>query len=123
MALRKPTDARINESESSFMNLDKIFPFFPLKFLLKSKYNAIGKVPSVNMPKLFLHGTEDEIIPFIMGRKLFEAAGEPKEFYAIKGAGHNDTYHVGGKEYFDTIDRFIHKALQRKKEAALGPTN
>lgn len=93
---------------------DKIFPFFPLKFLLKSKYNAIGTVASVNMPKLFLHGAEDDLVPISMGRKLFDAAREPKEFYSIKGAGHNDTYSVGGKEYFDTLERFIQNVLRNK---------
>jgi len=44
-----------------------------------------------------------------MGRRLFEAANEPKEFYTIKGAGHNDTYLVGGIPYFKTLGRFIEK--------------
>lgn len=92
---------------------DKIFPFFPLKFLLRQKYDAIGTVASVNMPKLFLHGTEDDLVPFSMGQELFEAASEPKEFYSIKGAGHNDTYSVGGKEYFDALERFIQNVLHK----------
>ena len=93
---------------------DKMFPFFPLKFLLRNKYNAIGTIASVNMSKLFLHGTEDELVPYSMGQKLFKAAREPKEFYAIKGAGHNDTYSVGGKEYIDTLELFIQKSLYKK---------
>lgn len=96
---------------------DTIFPFFPLKFLIKSKYDAIGRVSSVKIPKLFLHGTEDEIVPYKMGRKLYEAAAGPKEFYDIKGAGHNDTWQTGGKAYFDAIERFIQKNI--KKETAL----
>ena len=96
---------------------DTIFPFFPLKFLLKSKYDALGQVSSVNIPKLFMHGTEDEIVPYKMGRKLFEAAAGPKEFYDIQGAGHNDTWQTGGKAYFDTIERFIRQNI--KKETAL----
>jgi pimeloyl-ACP methyl ester carboxylesterase len=56
---------------------------------------------------LFCHGNRDEIIPFNMGENLFEAAPEPKAFYAIEGAGHNDTWLIGGSRYFETLKRFI----------------
>jgi len=104
--------------ESAFTSVkdmaNKMFPFFPFKFLLRNKYDALGAIASVDMPKLFLHGAEDELVPYSMGQKLFAAARAPKEFYAIKGAGHNDTYAVGGKEYFDTLGRFIQKYAQTK---------
>jgi hypothetical protein len=41
-----------------------------------------------------------------MGEKLFAASKEPKSFYALRGAGHNDTYVVGGEEYFKRIAVF-----------------
>ena len=56
---------------------------------------------------LFCHGNGDEIIPFKMGQVLFEAAAEPKEFYAIDGVGHNDTWVVGGEQYFDALENFM----------------
>jgi len=86
---------------------DIMFSFFPLKFLLRSNYNSIETISLVNMPKMFIHGTDDEIIPVSMGRKLFEVSEEPKIFYEIKGAGHNDTYQVGGQDYLDKIGRFV----------------
>jgi len=55
-----------------------------------------------------------------MGRRLFEAANEPKEFYTIKGAGHNDTYLVGGIAYFETLGRFIEKATARQESSSQG---
>lgn len=85
----------------------KIFPFLPLGWAISSELNAIQKVSSVRIPKLFLHGTEDEVVPFKLGRQLFEAAPEPKEFYAIKGANHNNTYIVGGESYFAALGNFI----------------
>jgi fermentation-respiration switch protein FrsA (DUF1100 family) len=97
--------------ESAFTSVkdmaDKMFSFFPFKFLLRSNYNSIETISLVNMPKMFIHGTNDELIPISMGRKLFEASQEPKIFYEINGAGHNDTYSVGGQKYFDSIGRFI----------------
>jgi fermentation-respiration switch protein FrsA (DUF1100 family) len=59
------------------------------------------------MPKLFIHGTMDTLIPYTLGRKLYKGAAQPKEFYSIVGAGHNNTFQVGGREYFDTIKEFI----------------
>jgi uncharacterized protein len=63
------------------------------------------------MPVLVIHGDRDAIVPIALGRRLFEAAPEPREWYAIKGADHNDTYLVGGEKYFlklrETIRRWI----------------
>lgn len=89
----------------------KVFPLIPLGWAIRSKLDAIGKVPNLKLPKLFLHGTRDEIVPYDLGRKLFDHAGEPKKFYPIEGAGHNDTYTIGGRDYFDTLNRFITETL------------
>jgi len=56
---------------------------------------------------LIIHGDDDNIVPFSMGKKLFAQATEPKLFLPIHGAGHNDTYVVGGQNYFDAIVNFI----------------
>ena len=84
-----------------------MFPVLPLSWAIKSRFDAIGKVPNLKLPKLFLHGTQDEIVPYKLGRELFSAAAEPKIFYDIEGAGHNDTFLVGGTGYFNAIAQFI----------------
>ena len=61
----------------------------------------------MDVPKLLIHGTEDNIVPYSMGEKLFKAAMAPKFFFPIKGAGHNDTYFVDQRKYFKTITTFI----------------
>lgn len=94
----------------------KVFPIMPIGWAIRSKFSAIEKVPDLKLPKLFLHGTEDEIVPYKLGRKLYSAAAEPKEFYDIEGAGHNDTYGVGGPEYFSALNRFITDTLRKKKQ-------
>jgi fermentation-respiration switch protein FrsA (DUF1100 family) len=75
--------------------------------LLSTKYDSLSKIGKVRVPLLVLHGTADEIVPFSQGRELFEVANEPKSFYAIEGAHHNDTYLLGGEEYFRTWEAFI----------------
>ncbi len=114
IALNNPARGLILESvfTSASDMARKVFPLIPLGWALRSKLDAIGKVPHLELPKLFLHGTRDEIVPYDLGRKLFAAAGEPKTFYPIEGAEHNDTYILGGRDYFDALNRFITETLK-----------
>ena len=83
-----------------------MFLFNVLSPLLPAHYDNLSKISLLQVPKLFVHGREDDIVPFSMGRKLFDAAKPPKFFYALDGAGHNDTYLVGGTSYFDAMELF-----------------
>jgi uncharacterized protein len=85
----------------------RIFPMNFVSFLLPRNYNNLEKITHIHVPKLIIHGEDDEIVPFSMGKRLFEASGDPKYFYAIKGAGHNDALIVGGDEYFQDLTYFI----------------
>ncbi len=80
-----------------------ISPFVPANF------NNLEKIKNISVPKLIIHGDADEMIPFSMGERLFKEAAEPKQFYAVKGAGHNDTYVVGGEEYREVLRAFVNK--------------
>jgi fermentation-respiration switch protein FrsA (DUF1100 family) len=85
-------DAALLVVESSITNAQDIariyYPFVPL-FFLSLKFDSINKVRALSVPKLFIHSPEDEVVPYWVGQKLFEAAGGPKEFLKIHG-GHND---------------------------------
>ena len=82
--------------ESTFSFLAGMFPYLPPD-AIPIKYYSLAKIKQVRIPLLMLHGDCDEVVPFQLGKELFEAANEPKEFYTIKGAGHNDTYTTGGQ--------------------------
>ena len=86
--------------------MKRLFPSLPPEEL-PIKYDSLSKIKRISVPLLILHGDCDEVVPFFMGRKLYEAANEPKQFYTIENAGHNDTYMVGGEEYFQAIEDFI----------------
>ncbi len=96
--------------ESTFTNAvdmaDKMMPIIP-SWYISAELNTQGYVENLKIPKLFIHGTRDTVIPFTLGRELYKGAAQPKEFYSIVGAGHNNTWNVGGKEYFDTIKEFV----------------
>ena len=74
---------------------------------LPIKYDSLSKIKCINVPLLILHGDCDEVVPYRWGRELYEAANEPKRFYTIANAGHNDTYIVGGEGYIAAIQDFI----------------
>jgi fermentation-respiration switch protein FrsA (DUF1100 family) len=97
--------------ESTFTNMGAMArAHYPLPFaesLLKHRLNAVDRIIEVRIPKLFFHGDRDRIVPIKLGRQLFEAAPNPKEFIVLSGAGHNDTYFVGGPDYFNKIESFF----------------
>ena len=88
------------------------FPFVP-RALIRTKMDSLGKIQKVQGPKLFIHSPQDEVVPYELGRRLYEAAGEPKRFLDIPGASHNDMDVVGGHVYFDAFARFLAQCRQR----------
>ena len=71
------------------------FPIFPVKLLVKDTYRSIDRIHQINMPLSWIHGTSDELIPYTMGKRLFDAAEEPKTAHPIEGGGHNDLWQLG----------------------------
>jgi fermentation-respiration switch protein FrsA (DUF1100 family) len=102
--------------QSSFTSVPDMaarhFPFVP-KALIRTKMDSLSKIPDVTAPKLFIHSTADEVAPFELGRRLYEAAPEPKRFHQVDGAAHNDTWAVGGRGYFAAIRDFVFYCRQR----------
>ena len=67
---------------TSMENAAKIYyPYLPVKLLLKDKYNSISKIQAISTPILIMHGKKDDIVPFSMGKELFEKANSPKYSY------------------------------------------
>ena len=114
LALEAPAAGLI--VESSFTSIPDMagahYPFVP-KFLVRTQMNSVVKVPYVSMPKLFIHSRQDRVVPFQLGRALFEAASQPKRFHEVVGAGHNETWLVGGNEYFGALSQFISESTNR----------
>ena len=68
-------------------------------------YNSLEKISKCNSPKLFAHSPNDTLIPYAQGRRLFEAASEPKTFFEMQG-GHNDSFY-STPGYAHEIARFL----------------
>ena len=74
---------------TSMVKAAKIYyPYLPVKFLLKDKYESEKKIKNIKTPILIMHGKKDNIVPFYMGKKLFEMANKPKKFLQIEEDDH-----------------------------------
>ena len=120
VATQRPAAALILESTfSSAKDVARTaYPFLPARFFLRTKFKSIEKIRNVRIPLLFIHGSHDSIIPIELGRRLFRAAQDPKEFYEIPGADHDDTFFVGGAAYLDWIIHFVRTALPTHTQPA-----
>jgi pimeloyl-ACP methyl ester carboxylesterase len=86
---------------------------FGLGPLVRGRFDSAAKIGALRAPLLAFHGDRDEIVPYDLGRALFDAAPEPKTFVPIRGAGHNDTVQVGGMPYLDRIGAFLDEVAPR----------
>ncbi len=96
--------------ESTFTSLPDIaaglYPYFPVRLLLRFEYNTAEYLGRVDCPVLIVHSRDDEIMPFSHAQRLFEMAKEPKGFLEITGT-HNEGFITSGRRYEEGLDAFI----------------
>ena len=94
--------------ENTFTSLPGVawshFPLLPFGLIMHCRLDSLDKIASYHGPLLVKHGDADEIVPFALGKKLFEAANEPKRFVSIPGGRHNDP---PSREYLTALDQFL----------------
>ena len=88
------------------MPAPRIYPWLPVRWLMRNRFDNLAKIKSCTGPVFIAHGTADRLIPFTQGRRLFEAANEPKEFFALEGSDHNDSL---PREFFTALGVFLGK--------------
>ena len=78
---------------TSMVNMGKKhYPFFPVSLLLKDKFESYKKIKNIFVPVLIMHGKVDKIVPYDMGKKMYELANEPKFFYSQEYGDHMIEY-------------------------------
>ncbi len=114
LAVRKPAAGII--FESAFPSIEAVAKFYygglPVHWLLGAEFRLIDRLPTLSLPKLIIHGDQDDIIPLELGRQVYEAAKPPKTFHLVPGAHHNNTYQVGGASYFRLLTDFADQAIR-----------
>jgi fermentation-respiration switch protein FrsA (DUF1100 family) len=108
LASRAPSAGLIVEGAltSAIQRGQELYPYIPVRWIARSRFNSIDKISGITVPKLFLHATGDEVIPLAHGRKLFAAAAEPKTFVELQG-GHGDAFDTDSARYFGSIAAFL----------------
>ena len=116
VALQRPAGALVLEAAfRSVRAMAREHYWFVPSALVRSRLDNESRIGRVPAPTLFLHGDRDRIVPLDHSRRLFELAAHPEHFHVIEGAGHNDTYLVGGELYAE-----VWRAFLRETAAAAG---
>ena len=84
------------------------YPYIPINLLLKDKFENFKKVKNINIPILVMHGEVDQIVPFSMGKKIYEIANNPKYSYFTKYDDHMMEYDenlvLALKSFFNSLN-------------------
>lgn len=73
--------------------------WLPVSALITQRFDSLHKVAEIGSPLLVVHGSEDSLILPSLGRRLFEAAHEPKQFVLVEGGSHHTTHTLGQALY------------------------
>lgn len=100
--------ARALVLQNTFTSLPEVakyhFGWLPTGMLMRNRLDSAAKIGRFRGPLLQSHGDVDTIVPYALGKKLFEQANEPKQFVTLGGFNHNDLH---SSEYFLVLRQFI----------------
>ncbi len=101
--------ARALVLESTFTSLPDVaavhYPWVPVRLLLRTRLDSLAKIARYDGPLLMSHGEADEIVPFELGKQLFDrAATGDKRLLTIRQRGHNDPQ---PDWYYDELEAFL----------------
>jgi uncharacterized protein len=80
-----------------------LYPWAPVRWLMRNRFESLSKISRCSCPLLISHGKEDVLVPYALGRQLFDAAPGPKRFVDLTG-GHNDEE---SPEYYEALHDFL----------------
>jgi fermentation-respiration switch protein FrsA (DUF1100 family) len=96
--------------ENTFSSIQDVaayhYPWVPVRLLMRTQFNSAAKISSYHGPLYQSHGDRDSIIPLQLAKRLFDAANEPKRFFLVQGADHND---LRSPQYYDKLREFLEK--------------
>ena len=103
--------------ESSFTSIPDVaqamYPFLPVRWLVRHRYDSVRKLARVRAPVLILHSRDDEYFPLRHGERLAAAAGGGARLVTLRG-GHNDAFLVSEDLYRVAVSEFLDELAGRK---------
>lgn len=120
MAAERPAAAVVLESPyTSIAELAQWhYWYLPARWLLLDRWDSLAHVERLAAPLLVVHGARDRIVPVRYGRRLFEAAPEPKEILVLDEADHVDLFAFPRVQA--RIVEFLHRHVPNGAQAAAG---
>jgi fermentation-respiration switch protein FrsA (DUF1100 family) len=99
--------------ESAFTSIPDLarqiprYQIFPIDLIVHQRFDSIKKVRHLQVPVLYIHGTDDELVPHEMSRELYNRTSSAKQLKFIPGGRHNNSAAVGGEEYLQAVGDFV----------------
>jgi len=84
----------------------QVYWFLPVRLLSRFGYDNRENLKRIRAPVFIAHSRGDDIVPYAHGKRLFEAAGEPKAFLEMRG-GHNDGFIFTQPEWVAALGAFL----------------
>jgi fermentation-respiration switch protein FrsA (DUF1100 family) len=110
-AVEQPAAVIIESAFTSGADMARrLYPVYPARLLTRLRYPVVDYVQRISCPVLVVHSRNDEIIPFAMGRAIYEAAPQPRDFIELRG-DHNAGFWISREEYAAGLDVFLEKVL------------
>jgi uncharacterized protein len=121
LAVREPVGGLV--LQSTFTSIPdigaEVFPWLPVRWLAKIRYDTHSKLPRLHVPVLVMHSPADELVRFHHGKANFAAANEPKLFWELRG-DHNNP--LADRQHFITgMEKFFALVEAGGAGGTLGP--
>ena len=108
----KPAALIVESSFTSAVEMAAhLYPFMPVRLISRLRYPVVDFVARTTCPVLIIHSRDDEIIPFAMGKALYEAAPAPKAFLELAG-DHNHAFLLFRDRYREKLAKFTEDHLE-----------
>ena len=102
--------------ENTFSSMPDVaafhYPWIPVRWLMRTRMDSAAIIGDYQGPFLQIHGDADTIIPFEIGKRLFDAANEPKQWVVIADGDHNDPR---TREFYRAVDLFLDNVTGEKE--------
>jgi fermentation-respiration switch protein FrsA (DUF1100 family) len=92
---------------SSGDDMAQVFTGSFLTSFIGGTFDSIGRINNIRVPILFIHGTSDEVVPYIQGKKLFDKFTGSKKMVTIPNGRHNDLEFTHPDIYWNSIFEFM----------------
>ena len=84
----------------------EVYWFLPVRLLSRIGYDNRENLKRIRAPVFIAHSRDDDIVPYAHGKRLYEAASEPKAFLEMRG-GHNDGFIFTQSEWVAQLGAFL----------------